>query len=202
MLFDTTPFLSYVSDSSSHLANVAVFLMWRFLPTCRTFHRVFNPPLCGSFLLCGKYVTWPVPKTGFSTPRTDFQQTQARYSHSASSSCIVYWFRSRSEQFTNWPLITKTSFLVEKPVFGTNKPCIRTQHIQLISHTEFGWNRKKLKNRPLMTKTGFSTPKTGFQQQQTTDSYSAHSSSIAYRIWSESEKVQNWPLMTKTGFSA
>ena len=83
MLFDTTPFMSYVSDSSSHFANVelcshfasvAVFLMWRFFPTCRTFHRVFNPPLCGSFSLCGKYATRTAPKPVFPHRKPAFNK--------------------------------------------------------------------------------------------------------------------------------
>jgi hypothetical protein len=42
--------ITNVSHSSFHSASAAVFLCGGILPTCRTFHWVFNPPLCEVFV--------------------------------------------------------------------------------------------------------------------------------------------------------
>ena len=56
------------------------------------------------------------------------------------------------------PARIKTGSLPHQVRFGKNQARIHTQHIRIVSHTDFGQNPSNSKHSPRMTKTGFFPP--------------------------------------------
>ena len=80
----------------------------------------------------------------FITTSSSFWQKPSPYSYSPYSNCIAHRFWTKSEQLETFTTYDKNRFFPTINVFRQNQAHILTQHIRIVSYTDFSPNPSNL----------------------------------------------------------